>query len=119
MAALKINDEPQASREPENVPAEDDTPLPDELGVLITGCQSTETSADVRPGNDPNRACGALSNAIQTVVKSHAETNPDEPIGTRKLVLEARALLKKKGFTQNPCLECMEGNADKSFLLQE
>lgn len=38
MAALKINDEPQASREPENVPAEDDTPLPDELGVLITGC---------------------------------------------------------------------------------
>ena len=32
MAALKINDEPQASREPENVPAGDDAPLPDELG---------------------------------------------------------------------------------------
>ena len=34
------------------------------------------------------------------------------------MVVEARAILKK-GLTQSPLLECMEGYADKAFLLQE
>lgn len=76
---------------------DDGEPVPSELGVLITGCQSTETSADVRPGNNPKKACGALSNAIQTVVKAHYSKS-DEPMSYRQVVLEARELLAKKGF---------------------
>lgn len=56
---------------------DDDNPVPPEIGVLITGCQAAETSADVRPGNDPEKACGALSNAIQIVVKKHYKKTED------------------------------------------
>lgn len=42
-----------------------DQPLSDDLGILITGCESHQTSADVRPpGGKPH---GALTASIRDV----------------------------------------------------
>ena len=38
-------------------------------GILITGCQSHETSADSCPAGKPHLAFGALTNAIATTLK--------------------------------------------------
>ncbi len=58
---------------------------PPPAGVVHTraGCQSNETSADVTPGNDPSAACGALSNAICTVIRKHHKQDPTRPITNR------------------------------------
>ncbi len=53
------------------------------VGILITGCQSNETSADACPSGNPDKAHGALSNAIQTVVKQHHAQNPGQPLTYR------------------------------------
>eukprot|EP00187_Rhodella_violacea_P005441 CAMPEP_0174902612 /NCGR_PEP_ID=MMETSP0167-20121228/38783_1 /TAXON_ID=38298 /ORGANISM="Rhodella maculata, Strain CCMP736" /LENGTH=338 /DNA_ID=CAMNT_0016144689 /DNA_START=46 /DNA_END=1062 /DNA_ORIENTATION=+ len=79
----------------------------DEIGVLITGCQSTETSADVRAGGT---AYGALSNTLVEAINE----NPNATY--RELVTTVRAKLHTKGFKQNPCLECSNNNADKPFI---
>lgn len=56
------------------------------LGILITGCQSFETSADVT-GKD-GRAFGALSHTVTKIVRRHQEKYPDVPITCRQLVLK-------------------------------
>jgi len=79
----------------------------EEMGVLITGCQSDETSADVRSGGT---AFGALSNTLNDCLRK-------KPNATfRELVMDVRAELQQKGFKQNPCLECATSNADKPFI---
>lgn len=52
-------------------------------GVLVTGCQSHETSADCRPGNDPSKAYGALTHTLVTAVRKFKELHPDESVGHR------------------------------------
>lgn len=85
-----------------------DNPLSDDCGILVTGCQSHQTSADVRPpGGKPH---GALSNAIKVCFNE----NPN--MTYRELVLAVRAHLQTSGFSQNPQLECSSGNADKPFI---
>lgn len=54
-----------------------------DVGILITGCQSNETSADACPSGNPDKAHGALSNAIQTVIKQQQQQSPGQPITYR------------------------------------
>lgn len=84
--------------------------LPDS-GILISGCQTDQTSADASPSGNAAKAYGALSNAIQAII--------DESNGTvtnRELVLKARNMLKRQGFTQRPGLYCSDHHADASFV---
>lgn len=90
--------------------------LGEDVGVLITGCQSNETSADACPGGDAKNAYGALSHSIQTVVHTHREQNPDQPLSNRDLVFAVRKVLSEGRFSQNPCLECSEKNAESPFI---
>lgn len=85
--------------------------LPDN-GILISGCQTDQTSADASPpGGGSHEAYGALSNAIQTII---AET--DGQITNQELVLKARELLKSQGFTQRPGLYCSDHHVDAPFV---
>ncbi len=91
--------------------------LPEDTGILITGCQPHETSADACPDGDPNRAFGALSNTLQTVVKAHYSANPDQPLSYRQLVTSVRDIMGQAKFQQNPCLECSHNNAEATFII--
>ncbi|KAK6124555.1 hypothetical protein DH2020_041703 [Rehmannia glutinosa] len=84
--------------------------LPDS-GILISGCQTDQTSADASPSGDASQAYGALSNAIQTII---AES--DGQISNQELVLKARQLLKKQGYTQRPGLYCGDHHVDAPFV---
>ncbi|KDP27423.1 hypothetical protein JCGZ_20833 [Jatropha curcas] len=84
--------------------------LPDQ-GVLISGCQSDQTSADASPAGNASEAYGALSNAIQTIL---ADT--DGAVSNQELVLRARKMLKKQGFTQRPGLYCSDHHVDAPFV---
>ncbi|CAM6020532.1 unnamed protein product [Sphagnum balticum] len=82
-----------------------------DCGILLSGCQSSETSADATVGGDKSKSYGAFSNAIQTVL---SQTNG--PITNRDLVVEARKLLATSGFKQHPCLFSADTNADAYFI---
>ncbi|KAL8033124.1 hypothetical protein ABFX02_13G141700 [Erythranthe guttata] len=84
--------------------------LPDS-GILISGCQTDQTSADASPSGDASQAYGALSNAIQTIIAAS-----DEPVSNQELVLKARELLKKQGYTQRPGLYCSDHHVDAPFI---
>lgn len=84
--------------------------LPDG-GILISGCQSDQTSADASPSGDASQAYGALSNAIQSIL-----AEADGPISNQQLVLEARKRLKQQGFTQRPGLYCSDHHVDAPFV---
>lgn len=84
--------------------------LPD-TGILISGCQTDQTSADATPSGDASQAYGALSNAIQTII---AES--DGRVSNQELVRKARELLKKQGFTQRPGLYCSDYHVDAPFV---
>jgi len=110
--------------------------LGDDCGVLVTGCQSFETSADACPGGawwprpicdarsavtfgycrtagDKSKAYGALTHSIEGVVKSqHGSGN----LSNYQLVKSVRETLAKEGFSQNPCLECSDANAQAPFI---
>jgi hypothetical protein len=68
----------------------------------LTGCQSSETSADVTPNGDKSKACGALTSALAEVVKQHFASSPQQSLSNRGLVAAVRAHLAKQGFMQNP-----------------
>ncbi|KAK4595101.1 hypothetical protein RGQ29_018743 [Quercus rubra] len=84
--------------------------LPDN-GILISGCQTDQTSADATPGGNAAAAYGALSNAIQTIIE---ETGGE--ITNQELVLRARQLLKRQGFSQRPGLYCSDHHVDAPFV---
>ncbi|KAL3528144.1 hypothetical protein ACH5RR_012800 [Cinchona calisaya] len=84
--------------------------LPDS-GILVSGCQTDQTSADATPQGNASESYGALSNAIQTII---AES--DGAITNQELVLKARELLKKQGFTQRPGLYCSDPHVDAPFV---
>ena len=83
-----------------------------DMGILVSGCQTSETSIDVNSG-DGSDSYGALSNAIQIVIGS---APPDEPITNRQLVTQVREFLASQGFTQRPGLYCTDANADAPFI---
>ncbi|KAH7438391.1 hypothetical protein KP509_04G013100 [Ceratopteris richardii] len=85
------------------------------MGVLVSGCQSHQTSADAaNPNGDPADAFGALSNAIQTIFASTEAGG--QPISNRYLVTEVRRLLASQGYTQQPGLYCTDENAEAPFI---
>ncbi|CAK7326025.1 unnamed protein product [Dovyalis caffra] len=84
--------------------------LPDS-GILISGCQTDQTSADASPGGNSAEAYGALSNAIQTIL-----AEADGGISNQELVLKARKMLKKQGFTQRPGLYCSDHHVEAPFV---
>lgn len=84
--------------------------LPDS-GILISGCQTNQTSADATPQGNAAESYGALSNAIQNIL---AES--DGQITNQELVLKARDLLKRQGFTQQPGLYCSDYHVDTPFV---
>lgn len=86
--------------------------LPDG-GILISGCQTHQTSADASPSGKAGEAYGALSNVIQIII---AES--DGTITNQELVLKARNLLKSQGFTQQPGLYCSDFHLDAPFVCQ-
>ncbi|KAH7286198.1 hypothetical protein KP509_33G062700 [Ceratopteris richardii] len=75
-------------------------------GVLLSGCQSDQTSADANPSGDKAEAYGAMSNALQMVL-----ANNKGPITNYELVTEVWKVLKKQGFSQRPGLYCADHNA--------
>lgn len=82
--------------------------IPADVCVLITGCQSDETSADVRPpGGD---AYGALTKTLTDIQAS------DDSISYYDLVSKVRQTLSVGGFKQNPCLETSEDKARTPFI---
>ncbi|KAG6529655.1 metacaspase-5-like [Zingiber officinale] len=81
-------------------------------GILVSGCQSDQTSADANPaGGKGGGAYGALSNAIQSILQENGGE-----ISNRKLVIRARKMLEKQGFTQRPGLYCSDENVDAPFI---
>lgn len=87
--------------------------VPADCGILLSGCQSNETSADANPSGNAADSYGAFSNAIQTVL-----SQTDGPISNRDLVLQVRKVLQTQGFKQHPCLYCSDQNADAVFICE-
>ncbi|XP_021901393.1 metacaspase-5-like [Carica papaya] len=84
--------------------------LPDS-GILISGCQTDQTSADASPKGNSGEAYGALSNAIQTII-----SESDGTVTNQEIVLKARQMLEKQGFTQRPGLYCSDHHVGASFV---
>ncbi|XP_068663241.1 metacaspase-9 [Aristolochia californica] len=89
-------------------------PMRRDKGILLSGCQANETSADMDPSMGGGKSFGAFSYAVETVLKSHAGA-----LSNRELVSRARQVLMKQGFEQHPCLYCSDENADAPFLCQQ
>lgn len=85
-----------------------EAPMEADVGILITGCASDETSADVRPRN--GKAHGALTNALYHSWAANRNATNQE------LVMAIRQFLQKKGTKQNPQLECSAACADLPFI---
>ncbi|CAA7062080.1 unnamed protein product [Microthlaspi erraticum] len=79
-------------------------------GILLSGCQTDETSADVKKSG---QAYGAFSNAIQMVL---SETKEEDKITNKEMVLRAREFLKKEMFTQRPGLYCDDRFVNAPFI---
>ncbi|KAK9152248.1 hypothetical protein Syun_010557 [Stephania yunnanensis] len=84
--------------------------LPDS-GILISGCQTDQTSADANPSGDATQAYGALSNAIQIIIEK-----TDGRISNQELVQTTRQMLKRQGFTQRPGLYCSDHHVEEPFI---
>ncbi|KAM1917168.1 hypothetical protein ACFX13_036803 [Malus domestica] len=80
-------------------------------GILISGCQTDQTSADATPPGNAAESYGALSNAIQKILSEQ-----DGEISNQELVLKARETLKRQGFTQRPGLYCHDHHVDAPFV---
>ncbi|KAK9058185.1 hypothetical protein SSX86_023025 [Deinandra increscens subsp. villosa] len=80
-----------------------------ENGILISGCQTDQTSADATKSAE---SYGALSHAIQTIV----EELDGKVISNREIVVKARNMLKDQGFKQKPGLYCEDKHADSPFI---
>ncbi|XP_051128831.1 metacaspase-4-like isoform X2 [Andrographis paniculata] len=84
--------------------------LPD-CGILISGCQTDQTSADATPSGDKTKSYGALSNAIQIILEK-----AEQKVSNKELVILARHLLQKQGFQQHPGLYCHDDFVDAHFI---
>ncbi|KAB5519232.1 hypothetical protein DKX38_023551 [Salix brachista] len=71
-----------------------DSLKPDE-GILQSGCQANETSADMNPNEGGGKAYEAFSNAVQIVLRQHSGQ-----LSNKRLVKMAREVLQAQGFEQ-------------------
>ncbi|XVF82520.1 hypothetical protein PTKIN_Ptkin16aG0055900 [Pterospermum kingtungense] len=88
--------------------------LDEKEGILLSGCQENEASADV-VGFD-GKAYGAFTNAL---LRALLEENLSGIISNRQLVVAVRNALKTDGFQQHACLYSSEENADAIFLANQ
>ncbi|KAK9697357.1 hypothetical protein RND81_08G032300 [Saponaria officinalis] len=80
-------------------------------GILLSGCQTDETSADANPTGNPKEAYGAFSNAILSILKENKGN-----VSNHDIVSKARKLLKRQGFTQRPGLYCSDDYVKAPFV---
>ncbi|XP_071724649.1 metacaspase-9-like [Rutidosis leptorrhynchoides] len=82
-------------------------------GILLSGCQANETSADIQGGG--GKPHGAFTYAVQEALKDW----PIKGLSNREVVMKAREVLKSQGLIeQHPCLYCSDDNANAVFLCQ-
>eukprot|EP00252_Welwitschia_mirabilis_P004692 TRINITY_DN14992_c0_g1_i1.p1 TRINITY_DN14992_c0_g1~~TRINITY_DN14992_c0_g1_i1.p1 ORF type:complete len:348 (-),score=21.15 TRINITY_DN14992_c0_g1_i1:84-1085(-) len=84
-----------------------------DVGILLSGCQTDETSADACPTGKAEESFGAFSDALQKVLQENRR-----PITNIDLVFSARKILVQEGYSQHPCLYCSDSNASAAFLCQ-
>lgn len=77
-------------------------------GILISGCQSNQTSADAEINGKP---CGAMTYVLGKVLN---DSNYD--ITYADLIVKMNKLLDEYGYEQNPQLECPDIWRNKKFL---
>lgn len=83
-------------------------------GILLSGCQANETSADISGSSGgEKKAYGAFSNAVQMVLKENSGA-----LSNKEIVMLARNVLQRQRVEQHPCLYCSDDNATKAFLCQ-
>ena len=83
-------------------------------GILLSGCQSNETSADVNMEADKGgKAHGAFSYAIEQVLMQNLGQ-----LSNKEVVMKAREVLLEQGYKQHPGLYCSNENANAIFLMQ-
>lgn len=86
-------------------------PSPPENGILISGCQTDQKSADGHTTESGSITCGALSNAIQDILaENHGK------ISNRRLVESARERMARQGLRQRPGLYCSDYYVDAPFI---
>ncbi|CAH8313060.1 unnamed protein product [Eruca vesicaria subsp. sativa] len=78
-------------------------------GILLSGCQTDQTSGDVRT---KGQAYGAFSDAIQIIL----DETKGKKITNKELVLGVRELLEYECYPQQPGLYCSDSNADAPFI---
>ncbi|KAH9295081.1 hypothetical protein KI387_038669 [Taxus chinensis] len=93
--------------------SEEEESVDGDMGILLSGCQSDETSADANPRGKARGAYGAFSNGVERVLATHRKA-----ISNKELVLRTRKLLEEAAYTQHPCLYCSDVNAEVAFLCQ-
>ncbi|KAJ8449719.1 hypothetical protein Cgig2_001375 [Carnegiea gigantea] len=77
-----------------------DRAITGDYGILLSGCQANETSADAHMDEEGGKAYGAFSNAVRKVL----EENPGR-VSNKEVVIKAREVLHKQGFRQHPYRE--------------
>ncbi|CAA7062082.1 unnamed protein product [Microthlaspi erraticum] len=107
----KLNDDEEYAKPEEVYAGGSDGSLADN-GILISGCQTDQTSADASPPGQPEMAYGAFTNAVQIIL----EETKGEKISNKELVLKARKLLQKQGFAQRPGLYCSDTYVNAPFI---
>ncbi|KAG5583251.1 hypothetical protein H5410_053878 [Solanum commersonii] len=93
----------------------DASPLKQDEGMLLSGCQADEECQDVGGIENENQAYGAFSHAILLVLEKNCG-----PISYRELVMKSRYVLEndEQIKAQHPCLYCSDENARALFLCQ-
>ncbi|KAK8575683.1 hypothetical protein V6N13_033066 [Hibiscus sabdariffa] len=87
--------------------------LTEDEGILLSGCQANETSADLRGSKlTGGKAHGAFTYALVQVLNR----NEDSSLTNKELVVNVRKFLQDQGFEQHPCLYSSDKNADEPFL---
>lgn len=81
---------------------------PKDKGILLSGCQTDQTSGDVRT---KGQAYGAFSDAIQTILAER-----QGKITNKELVLGVREFLEYECYPQKPGLYCSDSNVDAPFI---
>ncbi|KAK8630169.1 hypothetical protein V6N13_078975 [Hibiscus sabdariffa] len=83
--------------------------LTENEGILLSGCEAKETSAD---GVIGGKAHGAFTYAVLQALK-HCK---GFKLSNKELVTIVRRVLQEHGFKQHPCLYCSDENVDAPFL---
>ncbi|KAE8726764.1 hypothetical protein F3Y22_tig00006230pilonHSYRG00008 [Hibiscus syriacus] len=85
--------------------------LTEDEGLLLSGCQANETSADLEGSPlTEGKAHGAFTYAVVKVLKQN------KGLSNKQLVKEVRKFLQEQGIEQHPFLYSSDGNANAPFL---